>query len=65
MKEAVNDKSLKDIIDCSPKIIHLSCHGAPDENKESFNLFFEEIGNGHDDKFPMKRLKALLELAED
>jgi hypothetical protein len=31
MKEAVNHESLKKVINLSPKIIHISCHGAPDK----------------------------------
>lgn len=66
MREAVNDKTMKDIISIQPKIIHLSCHGAKDDsNKESFNLFLEEIGTGHDYKFSQKKLKALLDIKED
>ena len=38
-KEAVNHESLKYVISLKPKIIHISCHGAPDEkNKENFYL---------------------------
>ena len=31
MKEAVNHESLKKVLNLSPKIIHISCHGAPDK----------------------------------
>ena len=35
MKEAVNHQSLKYVISLKPKIIHISCHGAPDETDKT------------------------------
>ena len=62
----MNHQTLKNVIGIKPKILHLSCHGAKDkENKNKFNLFFEEIGNGHEDKFSETRLKTLLGISDD
>ena len=60
LREAINIKSLDQVIKKNPKIIHISTHGAFDQETKEFYLVIEEEGNGLEEKFTQRRLQNLL-----
>mmetsp|Transcript_37145 Transcript_37145/g.57019 ORF Transcript_37145/g.57019 Transcript_37145/m.57019 type:complete len:156 (-) Transcript_37145:673-1140(-) len=61
-KEAINFQSLQQIIKMSPKVIHISAHGAYDSERKEFYLAIEGLDNGVEDLFSESRLSKLLEV---
>lgn len=61
MKEAVNNESLLAVVTQNPKIIHISCHGAFDnEELQQFYLAFEQKDTGIEHKFTQEFLAQML-----
>lgn len=61
MKEAVNNESLLAVVARNPKIIHISCHGAFDnEELKQFYLAFEQKDTGIEHKFDQDLLTRML-----